>query len=376
MTKISSFDVAGYPAVSLFDMSLKDLQVKELTSTSAVISTPFGFEIRMTGNGLDIQVVPLPGGGFDFIGKGTVTGVTRTNIGGTVVFDAVTDLPNVPFSLPANPENLTTAFLKGVALSGDDVFVGNKDNNPVDGGGGRDVFVIAATRAEVTITTSGSETILTSHQGIDRLLNIEQVRFSDGATYDVVTGPPPAGRNLDTSYYPAAAISQVVMGANPTATQMEVRAKAAQGAYDYYANVLKVADPGLGPYESLGVSFSALDEFRGKYGTSATAVSGGGDAEFIARTYLGVFQRAATDAQQKHFTSQINYFVDLYQGAGIAAPTANMQARGAVLGQMVGFVMTSPNERAMATQQIDDKAIAFVSSLGLSGAISAAPDFV
>lgn len=250
--------------------------------------------------------------------------------------------------------------------SGSDRIVGNKANNSVDGGAGIDTFVVAATRGEVTITTSGLRTILTSAEGTDTLINIEKVLFSDGQTYDILPG------KLDpaTSAYPAAAISQVITGADPTSAQMDVRAKAAQGAYDYYANVLKVARPELGPYESLGVSFSSLAEFQAKYG-----VSTGDDASFIAKTYQSVFLRAATDAQQKHFADQISYFSGLYQGAGISADVALMQARGAVVGQMVGFVMTTPEERNAPNQLIDDKAIAYANSLGLAGTSAAAFGF-
>lgn len=255
--------------------------------------------------------------------------------------------------------------------SGNDRIVGNKANNTVDGGAGTDTFVVAAARADVTITTSGLRTILTSTEGTDTLTNVEKILFSDGQTFDIVPGKADPA----TSAYPAAAISQVISGSDPTAAQMDVRAKAAQGAYDYYANVLKVARPELGPYESLGVSFSSLAEFQAKYGASA-----GDDAAFIAKAYQGIFLRAATDGQQKHFADQISYFSGLYKGAGIAADVASMQARGAVVGQMVGFVMTTPEERNAAGQQIDDKAIAYANSLGLAGtssaSISAGLDFI
>lgn len=362
MATYTKNDVAGYPTVDLFAMSVVGFEVKELTPTRAVFKTPYDFEIVMTGRNLDITVKPLPDGKFDFIGSGTVESILRTNIGGTLVYDSLTGLANIPFSRPAN---IDIAVLKSLVFAQDDVFIGDAKDNSFDGAGGRDTFVIAALKSEVQITTSGTETILVSSQGRDTLTNIEVIRFSDGQTLDLTTGGSALG--AATAYYPAAAITQVVTGSDPTTAQMDVRSKAAQAAYDYYANVLKVADPSLGPYESLGVSFSSLDVFRAKYGSSA-----GSDGEFITKTYKSVFLRDATDAQQKHFASQISYFSELYLGAGLDAVTANMQARGAVLGQMIGFVMTSPTEQAAAGQLIDDKAVAFVKSVGLAGTSSAA----
>jgi hypothetical protein len=240
------------------------------------------------------------------------------------------------------------------AGAGDDKIVAGTGNDTVDGGAGIDSVWINALRSAVKVgTSSDGKTIITSADGRDVLTNVEMVHFSDGQVVALsALGPPtPAVSTL-----PAAAISQFVTGANPTTGELDIRAGAAAAAYDYYANVLKVANPALGPYESLGVSFSALSAFQAKYGS-------GSSASFVAKTYDDVFHRAPTGGQQKAFEDQHAYFTSLYQKAGISAVTADLQARGAVLGQMVGYVMIDPAEAGRAGQTIDDKAQSFLASL-------------
>jgi hypothetical protein len=42
-------------------------------------------------------------------------------------------------------------------------------------------------------------------------------------------------------------------------------------------------------------------------------------------------------AQISHFQRQIDYFSNLYTGVGIATDIAHVRAKGAALGQMLGF---------------------------------------
>lgn len=362
MATYTKFDIPGYPAIDIFSMPLDGFEMREFSSTKVTFVTPLGFDIRITGKNIDVNVTRLPDGTFQFEGKGTVETIARTSVGGGVTYDLLTDLGGLPFSAPPGAD---LASLKAIVFAGIDTFIGDAKNNSYDGGGGVDTFVIAALKADVTIKTSGNQTTLISSQGTDTLVNFEKLKFSDGSTMDLSAAVLPTA-NFETSYLPAAVISQIVAGANPAQPILEIRADAAQAAYDYYANVLKVAQPGLGPYESLGVSFSALETFRSKFGSAA-----GTDAQFIASTYKAMFLRDATVGQQKHFADQIGYFTGLYQGAGIDAATAGIQARGAVFGQMVGYVMTTDSERSTPGQLLDDNAVQFLSSIGIVGQASA-----
>ena len=66
------------------------------------------------------------------------------------------------------------------------------------------------------------------------------------------------------------------------------------------------------------------------------------------------------------------YFRALYLGAGIGQTQAELQARGAAAGQMLGFAMTSAEERAQPAQTLDDTVNAYLSrsatsAVGLAG---------
>ena len=50
-----------------------------------------------------------------------------------------------------------------------------------------------------------------------------------------------------------------------------------------------------------------------------------------------MFERPANASQSSHFAGQVGYFQSLYLGAGIEATKATMLAKGAAIGQMLGF---------------------------------------
>jgi len=172
--------------------------------------------------------------------------------------------------------------------------------------------------------------------------------------------------NMD---FATAASSLFFLGALPTAAQLASRGDFAETQYTYYATVLKVANPEIGPYEALGRAFSGETAFAAKYGSSITTAS------FIQNVYQDAFHRAPTAAQTTHFNDQVTYFRSLYTGAGIAAGQAEIQARGAVAGQMLGFAMTTASERALPAQTLDDTVNAYLAksaftAVGLVGAIA------
>lgn len=168
-----------------------------------------------------------------------------------------------------------------------------------------------------------------------------------------IYGARAVGPTIDTDFATAAA-SLFFLGALPTAAQLDARGNFADAQYDYYANVLKVANPEIGPYEAFGNAFSRESAFVAKYGTTIDTTT------FVREAYEDVFHRAPSAAQTQHFIGQVEYFRSLYVGAGIGATQAELQARGAAAGQMLGFAMTNADERAMPAQTLDDTVSAYL----------------
>lgn len=96
-----------------------------------------------------------------------------------------------------------------------------------------------------------------------------------------------------------------------------------------------MANPALGPYEALGRAFGETEEFAAKYGLQT-------EQEFIAAAYAEVFGREPSDIQLAHFQAQIDYFELIYESAGISSEQADLLAKGAALGQMLGHAALEP----------------------------------
>jgi methionine-rich copper-binding protein CopC len=159
-----------------------------------------------------------------------------------------------------------------------------------------------------------------------------------------------------TSTVPALIMSDLLGGAAPTQAHLAELTLFAQQQYDAYA-AAGVANPALGPYEAIGLGFTATTAFQEKYGALPVQ-------SFLASAYGDVFGRAATAEQQSHFTAQITYFVALYQSAGIAGDAALLKAKGAVIGQMMGHaVLDEPN-----LHNYDDAANGFLKEAIAGGA--------
>lgn len=154
--------------------------------------------------------------------------------------------------------------------------------------------------------------------------------------------------------FASAASSLFFLKALPTAPEQANRSGFAETQYNYYATVLKVTTPAIGPYEAFGQAFSSEAAFAPYKSGTTTA--------FVAKAYLDVFHRAPTSAQQSHFEDQVGYFRSLYLGAGIDAASAEGKARGAAAGQMLGFAMTDATERAQSGQTLDDSVNSYLAT--------------
>lgn len=138
-----------------------------------------------------------------------------------------------------------------------------------------------------------------------------------------------------TSTVPALLMQAAIFGTVPTSEKLDPLALFARTQFDYYKNTLQSAFAELGPYEALGRGFAATAEFQ-------AAFSGGTDPDFVEIAYAPLFNRSATAAQQDALLAQVSYFESLYRSAGLSESQAELEARGAVYGQMVGHAAQEP----------------------------------
>lgn len=117
---------------------------------------------------------------------------------------------------------------------------------------------------------------------------------------------------------------------------------------DFYTK-MGVANPELGPFEAVGLGFSETQAFKSQYGSLA-------DGDFIFRAYSDVFGRMPSTVQNQHFADQIEYFELIYANAGKSHELADLHAKGAVLGQMIGAALLDEADLHL----YDDVAMAFL----------------
>jgi hypothetical protein len=133
----------------------------------------------------------------------------------------------------------------------------------------------------------------------------------------------------------AVAVGGFITGSTPTSAQVTALTEFAKTQNDYYTNVLKSDNAQLGAYEALGKAFAAdpttSADFAARYGVLSTA-------DFVSLAYSQVFDGTPPSAgAAANLTAQVTYFTDLYVAAGIPAAQASLQAKGAVLGQIIGY---------------------------------------
>ena len=101
--------------------------------------------------------------------------------------------------------------------------------------------------------------------------------------------------------------------------------------------MLGSASPQLGPYEALGRAFGSTSEFQARYAS-------GTDAGFVSQAYHDIFGSPASSAAHAALSTQLSYFEALYKGSGYSEQQAEVQARGAVFGQILGHAASDANE--------------------------------
>jgi hypothetical protein len=137
----------------------------------------------------------------------------------------------------------------------------------------------------------------------------------------------------------AFALSTFIEGVVPTSARIDSLTAFAKTQFDYYTNTLKSANAQLGAYEALGKAFAAdpttTASFAARYGAlSAT--------DFVTAAYASIFNNSPVPSAGAlaNLVSQVAYFTDIYTKAGIPAADAALQAKGAVLGQIIGYAST------------------------------------
>lgn len=118
-------------------------------------------------------------------------------------------------------------------------------------------------------------------------------------------------------------------GAVPDSPRLTSLANFSESQYQAYQDQ-GVANPGLGPYEAIGAALGDTAGFL-------ALIAGKTVAQIIDAHYRQAFGRAPTAAQVSHFDGQYSYFYGLYTGAGVSASTADARAKGAMLGQLLGY---------------------------------------
>lgn len=329
-------------------------------------------------SGLGSSLASIGDGLGDMLGGGKGgdgTGVT------TIVINGGTSVTGTPGN----------DFLQGGA--GNDKLYGGAGDDILDGAGGLDIGIYQGDHTAYTVSAaSGGLTIkdaTAARDGTDTLRNVEFLQFRDGgidlatdtfvpqevlnqagtAYRGVVRLDAPTGvaetvgsgivqgkftfdkyvdaliEAADHSTVPALLVAGVVTGTIPTSEKLDILAGLAQQQYDYYANVLGSASPELGPYEALGRGFASTPEFQSRYGD-------GTDAGFVSKAYLDIFGSAASSGAHSALMSQVSYFEALYRGSGFSEAQADMQARGAVFGQILGFAAGDADEGYHASASV------------------------
>jgi len=151
----------------------------------------------------------------------------------------------------------------------------------------------------------------------------------------------------------AVAIASFVTGTAPTSDKVDALKAAADAQVASYT-ALGVANPQLGAYEAFGRSFATdpttTAGFNTKYGALSTP-------DFITTVYAQVYGSTPSAAAAANLTAQITYFTNLYTANNV--PNAALAAKGAVLGQIVGYAFVSS---ASANSTLDNQVQSLLTS--------------
>lgn len=188
------------------------------------------------------------------------------------------------------------------------------------------VEVATASAASVSMAAVAARGVLRGELG-NVEANADGLRIDSGLSLEIYAGELIAQAQQST--VPALLAASFFEGVTPVSERLDSLTAFADVQYESYLRQ-GVMDARLGPYEALGLGFSSTAEFQGRYGAGA-------DAAYIDAAYRDALKVAPGQAQIDHFLSQDAYFEARYLEAGVEPGQAALQARGAVVGQMLGF---------------------------------------
>lgn len=151
----------------------------------------------------------------------------------------------------------------------------------------------------------------------------------------------------------AVAIASFVTGTAPTSDKLDsLKVEADKQVASYAA--LGVGNPSLGAYEAFGRSFATDPTTTAGFATKYGALSA---ADFVNVVYAQVYGTQPTAAAFANLSGQITYFTNLFTVNNV--PNAALAAKGAVLGQIVGYAFVSS---ASANSVLDDQVQSLLTS--------------
>ncbi len=152
--------------------------------------------------------------------------------------------------------------------------------------------------------------------------------------------------NIASTTQAAVAIASFITGTAPTSAKLDELKVEADKQVKSYTD-LGVANPALGAFEAFGRSFATdtttTAGFNTKYGALSTT-------DFINLVYAQVYGTTPTAGALANLTAQVTSFTALYTANNV--PNASLAAKGAVLGQIVGYAFTSS---ASANSTLDNQ---------------------
>ena len=320
----------------------------------------------------------------DFSGGGiAVSG--RVNYDAKALIDLI--MKNDTFALASfilqGDDQITGSSSVYFGLSGNDLFDRYVlDNSTLVGGSGIDTFDInfpqSVTGFSIRATDSG--TVLSFAGRQFTLIGVERIAFTDGtlsidpsapffdfaasARASVLRTAPSDFRSYNDAVeiaasgkqaylakllaaaedrtMPALIVYDAILGRTPDAAHLDALTDFVDSQI-HSAGYQATLAPRLGGYEAMGLGLAETSEFASRYGK-------GSNTEVVSSAYQEFFGRPASEAQISHFTGQIGYFETLYVSAGISSEAAALKARGAALGQMIGYAAEEPTPTRGAAQ--------------------------
>lgn len=154
----------------------------------------------------------------------------------------------------------------------------------------------------------------------------------------------------DKCTQPALIVSNYIEGVVPASATVTSRAGFCQNQYDYYV-AIGSANAALGPYEALGAAFGPEASFAAK-------IAGRSLSQVIDDAYLHAFLTTPSPAAAANLAGQYSSFYSSYVGAGMSATDADKKAKGAVVGQILGYAGTTSGNT------LNSKAVTWLNAAG------------